>query len=49
MFILKQFIKPFFLPPWPWIILLILVFFFWHRRWARKLYGFHPRSHTRAA
>jgi uncharacterized SAM-binding protein YcdF (DUF218 family) len=40
MFVLKQFIKPFFLPPWPWIILLILVFLFWHRRWTRKLYGF---------
>jgi uncharacterized SAM-binding protein YcdF (DUF218 family) len=40
MFILKQFIKPFFLPPWPWILLLILVFLFWHRRWTRKLYGF---------
>lgn len=40
MFVLKQLIKPFFLPPWPWIILLILIFVFWHRRWARKLFGF---------
>jgi len=40
MFLLKQFIKPFFLPPWPWILLLIFVFFFWHRRWTRKFYGF---------
>jgi uncharacterized SAM-binding protein YcdF (DUF218 family) len=40
MFVLKQFIKPFFLPPWPWLILLVLVFFFWKRAWARKLYGF---------
>lgn len=36
MFVLKQFIKPFFLPPVPWIFLLILVFLFWQRRWARK-------------
>lgn len=40
MFVLKQFIKPFFLPPVPWILLLILVFLFWHRRWARKLFFF---------
>jgi len=40
MFLLKQFIKPFFLPPWPWLFLLVLVFLFWKRPWARKLYGF---------
>ncbi|HEY7165561.1 MAG TPA: YdcF family protein [Candidatus Binatia bacterium] len=36
-FVLKQFLKPLILPPMPWIILLLVVLIFWHRRWARKL------------
>src|SRR5215467_4643982 len=37
MFLFKQFIKQFILPPTPWIFLLLVVLIFWHRRWAKKL------------
>lgn len=37
MFVLKQFLKQFILPPTPWIFLLLVVLIFWQRRWARKL------------
>lgn len=37
MFVLKQFIKALLLPPIPWLLLLLVVFIFWRRRWARKL------------
>jgi len=37
MFVLKQFLKELILPPLPWIFLLLAVFIFWHRSWARKL------------
>jgi uncharacterized SAM-binding protein YcdF (DUF218 family) len=37
MFVLKQFLKGLFLPPMPWILLLIAVLIFWRKRWARKL------------
>jgi len=37
MFVLKQFLKALFLPPAPWLILLLAVVIFWRRTWARKL------------
>ena len=37
MFVLKQFLKAFLLPPVPWMLLLLVVLVFWQRRWARKL------------
>jgi uncharacterized SAM-binding protein YcdF (DUF218 family) len=37
MFVLKQFIKALLLPPVPWLLMLLAVWIFWHRRWARKL------------
>jgi uncharacterized SAM-binding protein YcdF (DUF218 family) len=37
MFLLKQFLKDLLLPPFPWIFLLLVVFVFWRRQWARKL------------
>jgi uncharacterized SAM-binding protein YcdF (DUF218 family) len=37
MFVLKQFLKAFLLPPLPWILMLLAVVIFWRRRWARKL------------
>ncbi len=37
MFVLKQFAKALLLAPTAWIILLVVVFIFWHRRWARKV------------
>ena len=37
MFVLKQFLKAFLLPPMPWLILLLAVVVFWRRTWARKL------------
>jgi uncharacterized SAM-binding protein YcdF (DUF218 family) len=37
MFVLKQFLKTFILPPLPWIFMLLAVLIFWRRRWARKL------------
>jgi uncharacterized SAM-binding protein YcdF (DUF218 family) len=37
MFALKQFLKSCVLPPGFWLILLLAVFFFWKRHWARKL------------
>jgi uncharacterized SAM-binding protein YcdF (DUF218 family) len=37
MFVLKQFLKQFILPPMPWVILLLVVLIFWRRSWARKL------------
>ena len=37
MFVLKQFLKEFILPPFPWLLLLLIVLIFWRRRWARKL------------
>ena len=37
MFTLKQFVKALILPPLPWIFLLLAVWVFWKRRWARKL------------
>jgi uncharacterized SAM-binding protein YcdF (DUF218 family) len=40
MFVLKQFLKEFILPPVPWMLLLIIVLIFWRRQWARKLLGF---------
>lgn len=40
MFILKQFIKALILPPTLWLVLLLIVLIFWHRRWARKLLCF---------
>ena len=36
MFVLKQFLKGFILPPMPWILLLALILIFWNRRWARR-------------
>ena len=40
MFLLKQFVKALLLPPMPWLLLLLAVLIFWHRRWARKLLVF---------
>lgn len=37
MFALKQFLKLIFLPPTPWVVLLVLAAVYWSRRWARKL------------
>ena len=37
MFTLKQFLKALFLPPMPWMLMLLAVLIFWQRRWARKL------------
>jgi len=37
MFMLKQFIKGFVLPPGIWLILLAAVLIFWKTKWARKL------------
>jgi uncharacterized SAM-binding protein YcdF (DUF218 family) len=37
MFLLKQFLKTLLLPPMSWLLLLLAVLLFWHRRWARKL------------
>jgi len=37
MFVVKQFLKGLIQPPMPWIILLLFIFVFWRRRWARKL------------
>ena len=37
MFTLKQFLKALFLPPMPWLLMLLAVLIFWQRRWARKL------------
>jgi uncharacterized SAM-binding protein YcdF (DUF218 family) len=37
MFVLKQFLKALLLPPMPWLVMLLAVLIFWHRRWARKL------------
>jgi len=37
MFMLKQFIKGFVLPPGTWLILLAAVLVFWKKKWARKL------------
>src|SRR5919108_2465564 len=37
MFVLKQFLKELILPPFPWLLLLLVVFVFWRRQWARKL------------
>jgi uncharacterized SAM-binding protein YcdF (DUF218 family) len=38
MFLLKQFVKELLLPPVPWLVLLVIVFLFWRRRWARPLF-----------
>jgi uncharacterized SAM-binding protein YcdF (DUF218 family) len=37
MFIVKQFLKAMFLPPTPWLLMLLVVMIFWRRHWARKL------------
>lgn len=37
MFVLKQFLKVFLLPPMPWLLMLLAVLIFWRRTWARKL------------
>lgn len=37
MFVLKQFLKELILPPFPWLLLLLIVLIFWRRRWARTL------------
>lgn len=37
MFTLKQFLKGLILPPMPWMLLLVVVFIFWNRRWTRRL------------
>src|ERR1700751_4081598 len=37
MFVLKQFLKQFIMPPMPWLVLLLVVLIFWRRSWARKL------------
>jgi uncharacterized SAM-binding protein YcdF (DUF218 family) len=37
MFVVKQFLKQIILPPVVWILPLLAVLIFWHRRWARKL------------
>jgi uncharacterized SAM-binding protein YcdF (DUF218 family) len=37
MFVVKQFLKQLILPPVVWILALLVVLLFWHRRWARKL------------
>jgi uncharacterized SAM-binding protein YcdF (DUF218 family) len=37
MFVLKQFLKVLLLPPTLWLLMLLAVLIFWHRRWARKL------------
>jgi uncharacterized SAM-binding protein YcdF (DUF218 family) len=38
MFVFKQFLKQLILPPGLWFFPLVLSFFFWPRRWARKLF-----------
>lgn len=38
MFLLKQFLKPFLLPPMPWLMMLVVAGIFWRRRWARGLF-----------
>ena len=40
MFVLKQFLKALFLPPMPWLLMLLAVAIFWRRQWARKLLVF---------
>ena len=37
MFVLKQLLKALVLPPTPWLLMLLAVLIFWHRRWVRKL------------
>jgi uncharacterized SAM-binding protein YcdF (DUF218 family) len=37
MFVLKQFLKHLLLPPVPWLVMLLAVWIFWRRQWARKL------------
>lgn len=37
MFLLKQILKVLFLPPTPWLLLLLAAAIFWTRRWARKV------------
>ncbi len=37
MFLLKQFVKALLLPPMPWLLLLLAVWLFWRRPWARRL------------
>jgi len=37
MFVLKQFLKVLVLPPGVWLLMLVAVLAFWHRRWARRL------------
>jgi uncharacterized SAM-binding protein YcdF (DUF218 family) len=37
MFVLKQFLKQLILPPFIWMLPLLVTVIFWHRRWARKL------------
>ena len=37
MFVVKQFLKGVLLPPLPWILVLLVVWACWHRRWARTL------------
>ncbi|HEV8340751.1 MAG TPA: YdcF family protein [Candidatus Binatia bacterium] len=37
MFVVKQFLKALIQPPMVWILLLLVIFVFWQRRWARKL------------
>jgi hypothetical protein len=37
MFVVKQFLKGVLLPPLPWLLVLLVVWTCWHRRWARKL------------
>ena len=38
MFVLKQFLKQFILPPVSWLLPLLVVLIFWRRRWARKFF-----------
>src|SRR5215470_5826738 len=40
MFLLKQFLKPFVLPPMPWFLMLVVAGIFWRRRWAKTLFWF---------
>jgi uncharacterized SAM-binding protein YcdF (DUF218 family) len=37
MFVFKQFVKALLLPPMFWLLMLLAVFVFWRRAWARKL------------
>ena len=37
MFVVKQFLKGVLLPPLPWLLVLLVVWTCWHRRWARTL------------